>query len=253
MPNRRLPRIFGYKGAFPETSGTEGTSSEKLVGKHTHEEAYALQVSNSGRGLTSDNPFTSFSQPGDDNVENGIYYFQTSVSTVQAYVDGTGTYTSDSTNHWVLYQSFGADNALTSSNAPGLNGNRILINQGGWNDVSWGYYEDGNSGNLAGYTRGTGFVAFFRSGAETCYWDGTIPFTTEITATRYYLATRAGTDSYLYHKNSSGGFVSVQSGIAASNTWYTKGSPNNHLVGGPHIRLFEGNGSIAAIGQIWVR
>ena len=95
---RKLPRIFGYRGGYPETTGTEGTADEKLVGKHTHEEAYALKVINSGRGLTAENPFTELSQPGADNVPNGTYYFNLSNGATTAYVDADGTYTDDSSN-----------------------------------------------------------------------------------------------------------------------------------------------------------
>jgi len=254
MPNRRLPRIFGYKGAYPRTTGTEATVSEKLVGKYSHEEAYALQVSNSGRGTSSDNPFTSFDQPGSDNVVNGIYYFSLSNGTTTAYVDGNGTYTGDSSNHWILYQSFANDNALTSSLAPGLYGNRILINQGGWHDTGWTNWHDGNTNSgFGGYNRGVGFVGFWASSGDVATWDGTIPFTNQVNATRYRVGTSAGTDCQIYHKNSSGGWNTERNGIPNTDTWSDEGTTNNHLVSGPHIRLREGSGSIFRISSLWFR
>lgn len=253
MSNRRLPRVFGYRGRYPRTTGTEATSSEKLVGNHNHEEAYALAVNNSGRGLSAENPFTEISQPGADNVPSGTYYFNLSNGATTAYVDADGTYTSDSSNTWVLYQSFASDNALTTSNAKGLYGNRILINQGGWHDTGWTNWHDGNTNSSYGYHRGTGFVAFFGSSANVANWYNTIPFTNEVTQTRIRCGSAAGTDIQYYSKNGSGGWTTHHNGISNTDQWRNSGSPNNHLEGGYHIWLREGSGSIWRIQSMWFR
>jgi hypothetical protein len=56
MPNRRLPRVFGYKGTPPRSKGTERkASTELLQGNTNHEESYALKVANSGSDVITDN------------------------------------------------------------------------------------------------------------------------------------------------------------------------------------------------------
>ena len=50
MPNRRLPRVFGYRGKPPRSvagSDLSTSSDEHLDGKYSHEEDYALKVANS--------------------------------------------------------------------------------------------------------------------------------------------------------------------------------------------------------------
>lgn len=99
MGNRRLPRVFGYRGKPPRSvagSDLSNSSEEHLDGKYSHEEDYALKVANSynNDGSSAAKAAESVAELSLAGIStNGNYYIKppTATTAQQVFVDFDGT------------------------------------------------------------------------------------------------------------------------------------------------------------------
>ena len=184
MPNRRMPK-WGYRGKPPRTLGTEGDiDSERLQGKHSHEEAYMLKMAN-------------FSNVPTDSLE--LYL---DAGDPNSYTSGSSTWYDLTANSY--------DYSVNSADYNSGNGGHFVFNNGG---------QAQRAGDVPVNVSGTSFVVFLKWRTSNSGWRTLIR---SRSYDHHVIVQSDGTALGMYDNNGGGGFQSTGYNINSFDNWNTK-------------------------------
>lgn len=174
---------------------------------------------------------------------DGIYTYSVDGNVYTAYTDVTN-------GGWILYSSWANDNTFADSvTYPALSGNGITFsnyNSYGWTiDNVTAYSDSVTIFNFGSYSRNTGYVAFYASGPNVAKVHlSTFNGPTSWNEMKIDWRTNVGTDNRIYVNNEATQVVVGGDGPTVTTFDPTSTNP---------LTLYEGNGSIFEIANVWIR